>query len=197
MMASIIPKSVYHGPPATPAGPKGAPPKALPSKGASAPSKPTPSKAAPSKAAPTTADEHKPKPRPGVPAPEAGHPPLNRIPIVDHKGNMRGHVGHSATQATVARFLGRHGAKLGKHEGRVAWIGDVPPPPPPPDFVMGPTGPMMNPKAVGKGTEREPVPGRPPLEDAKGEAEIGLINARRDAIVKGGAKPAAKPKPKK
>lgn len=61
-----------------------------------------------------------------------GHPPLNRIPIFDHKGNMRGHVGRTATDATVSRFLGRPGAKLGKKEGRTAWIGDKPPPPPPP-----------------------------------------------------------------
>lgn len=68
------------------------------------------------------------------PQPKPGMPPLNRIPIFDHKGNMRGHVGKTATQATVARFLGRHGAKLGKQEGRAAWIGDVPPPPPKPDI---------------------------------------------------------------
>ncbi len=61
-----------------------------------------------------------------------GHPPINRIGIYDHKGNMRGHVGRTATAATVARFLGRHGAELGQKEGRTAWIGDKPPPPPPP-----------------------------------------------------------------
>lgn len=53
----------------------------------------------------------------------------HRIPIYDHKGNMRGHVGRTATGATVARFLGRHGAKLGEKDGRDAWIGDRPPPP--------------------------------------------------------------------
>lgn len=186
MMASQIPNSVYRG---APVAPPNAAPKGAPSKGTPSASKAAPSKVAPSK----SADQHKPNPRPGVPMPKPGHPPLHRIPIFDHKGNMRGHVGHSATQATVARFLGRHGAKLGKMEGRTAWIGDVPPPPPPPDFVMGPQGPMMNPKAMGKGTDREPTPGRPPLEDAKGEAEIGLINARRDALLGKGAKPTGKP----
>ncbi len=55
-----------------------------------------------------------------------GQPPVNRIPVIDHKGNMRGHVGKTATAATVARFTGRYGAKLGKHEGRTAWLGDAP-----------------------------------------------------------------------
>lgn len=108
--------------------------------------------------------------------PEAkhGHPPLHRIPVVDHEGNMRGHVGKTATGATVARFLGRHGAKIGKHEGRTAWIGAKPPPPPPPP----------------------PLPGMPPLEAAKGEAEIGLINARRDALIRGAKSDQSKPKAK-
>ena len=48
--------------------------------------------------------------------------PDHRIPIYDHEGNMRGHVGHKATAATVSRFIGQHGAKLGKKDGRDAWI---------------------------------------------------------------------------
>lgn len=92
----------------------------------------------------------------GPKAPKPGHPPLHRLPIVDHEGNMRGHVGNTATAATVARFIGHHGAKLGMHEGRKAWIGDPPPAPPPPDFIMGPDGPMLNPAARGKGTEQSP-----------------------------------------
>lgn len=85
-----------------------------------------------------------------------GMPPVHRLAIYDHKGNMRGHVGRTATAATVARFLGRHGAQLGKKDGRDAWIGDTPPPPPPSDFIMGPKGSMLNPKAVGRGTEQVP-----------------------------------------
>lgn len=197
-MASQIPNSVYRGAPVPPQGAptKGAKP--APSK-AVAPSKAQPAKAAPSKAAESkSADQHKPIPRPGMPQPQPGHPPMNRIPIVDHKGNMRGHVGHSATQATVARFLGRHGAKLGKHEGRTAWIGDVPPPPPPPEFIMGPQGPVVNPKAAGRGTDKPPFPPEPD-DKGRGEAEVGLINARRDALIgkaKSDAKAGAKPKPK-
>lgn len=146
---------------------KVAPPKAAP------PEKKVAPKAAPSRAAKQPAamepdlnvnDQFKPSPRPGIQPPEPGHPPLHRIPIVDHKGNVRGHVGHSATQATVARFLGRHGAKLGTHQGRTAWIGDVPPPPPPPDFLMGPNGPMVNPH--GGGTDKPPFP--PDPEPGKG-----------------------------
>lgn len=68
---------------------------------------------------------------PKAPQPKPGDPPLNRLPIYDHEGNMRGHVGKTATQATVARFIGRHGATLGKKGGRAAWLGPKPPPAPP------------------------------------------------------------------
>lgn len=61
-----------------------------------------------------------------------GEAPLNRIPIYDWEGNMRGHVGKTATQATVARFLNKHGATLGKKNGRDAWLGPEPPPKPKP-----------------------------------------------------------------
>lgn len=53
---------------------------------------------------------------------KSGEVPTNRIPIVDHKGNLRGHVGHTATEATVARFVGR-GATLEKENGRLTWKG--------------------------------------------------------------------------
>ncbi len=46
----------------------------------------------------------------------------NRIGIYDRRGNLRGHVGRTATQATVARFIGHPNAKLGKVNGRTAWI---------------------------------------------------------------------------
>lgn len=111
------------------------------------------------------------KPSPNKPTgcgPQCEHSPpegsgavaAHRIPILDHEGNVRGHVGHRATQATVARFLGRHGAELKDQEGRLHWIGKKPPPPPPP---------MMDPMQ--------------PIEHARGHAEIGLINARRDALI--------------
>ena len=63
-------------------------------------------------------------------APGTLHP--HHIAIFDHKGRMRGHVGPKATAATVSRFIGQHGAKLGKKDGKTAWIGPVPPPPKPP-----------------------------------------------------------------
>lgn len=44
-----------------------------------------------------------------------------RIPIYDRQGNQRGHVGPKATSATVARFTGEFGAKLGKVKGRDSW----------------------------------------------------------------------------
>lgn len=99
---------------------------------------------------------------------EIGDVAPHRIPILDHEGNVRGHVGRTATGATVARFLGRHGAKLGEKDGRPAWIGKKPPPPPPP---------MMEPMH--------------PMEAERGEAEIGLINARREALLR----PKPQPKP--
>jgi hypothetical protein len=55
-----------------------------------------------------------------------GDAPLHRIPVFDHEGNMRGHVGHTATSATVARIIGRHGATLGKRGNRQAWLGPKP-----------------------------------------------------------------------
>jgi hypothetical protein len=50
----------------------------------------------------------------------------NKIPIFDHKGNLRGAVGPLATSVTVARFTGTHGAKLGRKSGRQAWLGAKP-----------------------------------------------------------------------
>lgn len=109
--------------------------------------------------------------------PTPGEIPEHRIPIHDHKGNVRGHVGRTATSATVARFLGHHGAKLGMKDGRQAWIGEPPPPPPPPPAL----------------------PGMPPMEAARGEAEIGLIQAKTHALSSksGASKPDTKSKVKK
>lgn len=51
-----------------------------------------------------------------------GELPPSRIPIYDAKGRRRGHVGRKASEATVARF-GVSDAKLGKKDGRDAWLG--------------------------------------------------------------------------
>ena len=40
--------------------------------------------------------------------------PDHQIAIYDNQGRMRGRVHAGATSATVARFTGQHGAKLGK-----------------------------------------------------------------------------------
>jgi len=45
-----------------------------------------------------------------------------RIPVLDLDKNVRGSVGRTATQATVAKFLGHHNAKLGEHDGRLCWL---------------------------------------------------------------------------
>lgn len=69
-------------------------------------------------------------PRPAKkPEPKPGIVDKHHIPIFDHKDRMRGHVGPLATAATVSRFIGQHGAKLGKKDGRTAWLGPTPPPP--------------------------------------------------------------------
>jgi hypothetical protein len=50
----------------------------------------------------------------------------NKIPIYDHRGRPRGHVGAKATALTVARFTGTLGATLGRKNGRRAWLGAKP-----------------------------------------------------------------------
>jgi hypothetical protein len=52
--------------------------------------------------------------------------PENRIPIFDHAGRPRGAVGKLATSATVSRFTGTLDNRLGRKNGRVAWIGAAP-----------------------------------------------------------------------
>ena len=67
-----------------------------------------------------------------------GEVPLHRVPVVDHKGNVRGHVGQNASAATAARFIGRAGMELKQHEGRKSWVADKPPPKPKPQIVVAP-----------------------------------------------------------
>lgn len=85
---------------------------------------------------------------------ELGDVREGRIPIVDHKHRLRGHVGPKATAVTVARFTGTHGAELKKmdKDGKITeatdgkskagtrdvWVGKKPPPPPPPQFPGAP-----------------------------------------------------------
>lgn len=51
-----------------------------------------------------------------------GEVPKNRIGVYDANDHLRGHVGPKATSVTAARFTERHGAKLGKKNGRTAWL---------------------------------------------------------------------------
>ena len=48
--------------------------------------------------------------------------PPGRIGVFDANGHLRGHVGPKATSVTAARFTETHGAKLGKKNGRTAWL---------------------------------------------------------------------------
>jgi len=57
-----------------------------------------------------------------IPKRKPGDVPPGRLAIVDRDGNVRGHVGRTATQATVKRLLGSYDTKLGRHKGRPAWI---------------------------------------------------------------------------
>jgi hypothetical protein len=50
-----------------------------------------------------------------------GEVPPGRIPVLDHAGNVRGHLGKRATAASAARFTGHHGAVLRKVKGRDSW----------------------------------------------------------------------------
>jgi hypothetical protein len=117
----------------------------------------------------------KPEPKPGV---------LNEhhIPIYDHKGRMRGHVGPLATASTVARFTGQHGSKLGKKEGKTAWLS--PPPPPPPKPQIDPTA-----VAVAKATPK------PSNESHK--VEISVKQAMGSASKKKPDKPETRARPKR
>ena len=53
-----------------------------------------------------------------------GQVPPGRIPVLDRKGQLRGHVGPRATSVTASRFTGQPGAVLtkGKSKGeRDSW----------------------------------------------------------------------------
>ena len=54
---------------------------------------------------------------------KVGEIPKSRIPVIDDQGRVRGRVGPKATSVTVSRFLGKHGAELKKHDGRLSWVG--------------------------------------------------------------------------
>lgn len=124
--------------------------------------------------------EIKPKAHEPLPKrPDTGEVAAHRIPIFDHKGNMRGHVGHRATGATVARFLGRHGADLTDKDGRVAWVGHKPPPPPPPPPTILPDGRVI---PGHPGGPPNVIKGAPPMggQPGKGGSPVGQPTGGRE-----------------
>jgi hypothetical protein len=57
--------------------------------------------------------------------PKAADVPPSYIPIIDERGNQRGHVhGLKASEATIARF-GVRNAKLKKIDGKLTWAGEA------------------------------------------------------------------------
>jgi hypothetical protein len=57
--------------------------------------------------------------------PKAADVPPSYIPIIDERGNQRGHVhGLKASEATVARF-GVKNARLRKIDGKLSWAGEA------------------------------------------------------------------------
>lgn len=87
-----------------------------------------------------------------------------RIPIYDHKGHMRGHVGPKATSVTVSRFTNMHGSKLTKRDGRDAWVSPAPPPKPKPKIAQQPQ------VAAGAGGKPQSHKLEISLQQAKGSA---------------------------
>lgn len=128
---------------------------------------------------------------PKAPQPKPGDPPLNRLPIYDHEGNMRGHVGKTATQATVARFIGRHGATLGEKNGRKAWLGPKPPPAPPPT----PNQPDPTAVAVADRNNQGKLAIAEHQSAAKHKLSIEL-NAAKGSATKTPSKPVTRARPK-
>jgi hypothetical protein len=63
-----------------------------------------------------------PPPPPAKPEDTPGTIGEGKLGVYDHKGRLRGQVGKLATSATVSRFIGQHGAKLGTKDGRPAWL---------------------------------------------------------------------------
>src|SRR5579872_5619448 len=59
---------------------------------------------------------------PKKPSTKPGTPGENKIPVYDSQLRRRGHVGHLASSATVARLTGQHGSKIQKVDGRDAWV---------------------------------------------------------------------------
>jgi hypothetical protein len=113
----------------------------------------------------------------------------HHIPIYDHKGQHRGHVGPKATAATVARFTGQHGSKLVKRDGKDAWI-SPPPPPPKPEQV--------DPTAVAVAAQN--VQGKIAIAEHQSQAKHKLaieLNQAKGSVTKTPSKPKTSARPKR
>jgi hypothetical protein len=51
-----------------------------------------------------------------------GTVPDGKFGVYDRNENLRGHVGPKATAATASRFTNNPNMKLGKKDGRAAWL---------------------------------------------------------------------------
>lgn len=126
-----------------------------------------------------------PRPKPED-APGTLHP--HHIPIYDHKGRHRGHVGPKATAATIVRFTGQHGSKLVKKDGKDAWVS--PPPPPKPD--------RADPTAVAVASQN--VQGKIAIAKHQSEAKHKLaieLNQAKGSATKTPSKPETRARPKR
>ena len=115
------------------------------------------------------------------------HP--HHIPIFDHKGQHRGHVGPKATAATVARFTGQHGSKLGKQDGKLAWISPPPPPPQPK---------QADPTAVAVAAQN--AQGKLAVAEHQSQAKHKLtieVNQAKGSVTKKPTKPETRARPKR
>lgn len=127
-------------------------------------------------------ERKKPEEKPGT-----LHP--HHIPIFDHKGRHRGHVGPKATAATVSRFTGQHGSKLSTKDGKPAWI-SPPPSPPKPDHA--------DPTAVAVAAQN--VQGKIAIAEHQSAAKHKLaieLNQAKGSATKTPSKPETSARPKR
>jgi hypothetical protein len=66
------------------------------------------------------------QPKPKAKPPQPFNVRAGRIPVLDHRKVMRGHVGPRASEATLPRFGLKHGGTLQKCQGRDCWVGNPP-----------------------------------------------------------------------
>lgn len=102
--------------------------------------------------------------------PEAkqGEVPLHRVPVYDHKMQLRGHVAKSATSIGAARILGTFNAELKSKDGRLAWHGKAPPPNPTPKIAQQP---QQQPRIVIQASKFDQPSKKQNVDSAKGSVK--------------------------